>query len=119
MKLRYHKTIGDGGKLKLDEMYTVLCQIEDIFNSRPITTISDNAKDTVPLTPSILLNGFNSSQLHIVADPTIVELIEDKKCSRKRSNYLHKLIACNNALQQLSNNRVEKQNLKKGGLVYN
>ena len=32
MKLLYHKTIGNEEKLKLDEMYTVLCQIEAIVN---------------------------------------------------------------------------------------
>ena len=76
MKLLYHKTIGNRGKLHLDEMYTVLCQIEAVQNSRQITTISDDAKDTVRLTPSMLLKGLKSTQLSIVADPTIDEIIK-------------------------------------------
>ena len=79
------------GNLQL-EMYTVLCQIEAILISRPITTISDDAKYTVhddaKYTPSMLLYGFKSTQLTIVADLTI-----DEKCPRKQFNYLQKLIA--------------------------
>ena len=66
MKLLYHKTMGNGGKFKIDEMHVVLCQIEAILNARPITTISDDAKDSMPLTLSILLNGFESSVLALL-----------------------------------------------------
>ena len=79
MKLLYHKTLGNGGKLNPDEMHTVLRQIEAVFNSRPITSIADDVKDTEPLTPSRLLNGSKSSHLPIVADPTIDELTEDAR----------------------------------------
>ena len=82
MNCVYHKTRGKGGKLKLDEMYISHCQLEDILNSRPITTISDDAKDTVPFTLSMLLNGFKSSQLPSVANPTIDELTEKEKCPK-------------------------------------
>ena len=112
---------------ELDEMYTVLCQIEAFLNSRPITTISDNAKDTVPLTPSRLLKGFKSTQLPIVADPTVDKVFKDQKWPRQRFTYLHKLIAefwkkqnfeYLKAMQQRKKNREIKQNLKKGDLVY-
>ena len=92
MKVLYHETAGSRVKIKI-VMYTVLCQIDAKLKSRPITTISDDAKDLVPLTPSMLTNGFKSSQLPIVADPTIDEHTEDEKCPLKRFNYLHKLIA--------------------------
>ena len=120
MKLLYHKTVGNGGKLKLDEIYKVPCQIEAILNSRPITAISDDAKDTVPLTSLMLHNNFKSSQLPIVADLIIDKLNEDEKRPRKHFNKMHKLIAefwKKSIFQyltamQLRKNRVEKQNLK-------
>ena len=74
----------------------------------------------------MLLNGFKSSQLPIVADPFIDELTEHEKCPRKRFNYLQNLIAefwkkwtfeYLIAMQQRNKNRVKK-NLKKGDLVY-
>ena len=79
------QSICTGGNFELDAMYTVFCQIEAILNSRPITTISDDPKDTVPLSSLILINGLWSSQLPFVADPTIEELHEAEQCPRKYS----------------------------------
>ena len=36
-------------------MLTVLCDCEAVINSRPLTAMSDNAQDFVPLTPSMFL----------------------------------------------------------------
>lgn len=39
----------------LDEEGTVMCEVESILNSRPLTSVSDNPNDLEPLTPNHLL----------------------------------------------------------------
>ncbi|KAG8172349.1 hypothetical protein JTE90_003520, partial [Oedothorax gibbosus] len=41
--------------LSQEEMFTVLCDCESLMNSRPLTYISENNKDPVPLSPSMFL----------------------------------------------------------------
>ena len=54
MKLLLFKTIGTTANLYLDEVYTMLCQVEAILNSRPLIFVSDDAKDSHPLNPAKL-----------------------------------------------------------------
>ena len=42
-------------RLTDDILHTVFCEIENIVNSRPMTKISDDVTDDVPLTPNHLL----------------------------------------------------------------
>ena len=44
-----------------DSLQTLFCEVETIINSRPITTVSSDSNDPLPLTPSMLLT-LKSSQ---------------------------------------------------------
>ena len=127
MKLLLKKTIGRCASLQYDELYTIICQIEGILNSRPLTSISDDSKDTSPITPSMLLNGFNSIQLPLVAERVPKLITDDEKCPVKRLRYMNRLITefwkkwsseYITGLQTRKKNCTEKENLKKGDLVY-
>ncbi|GFU32443.1 integrase catalytic domain-containing protein, partial [Trichonephila clavipes] len=41
--------------LTYDELYTVLCDCESIINCRPLTYVSENPEELIPLTPSMFL----------------------------------------------------------------
>ena len=56
------KTILGNAKLLMDELYTVLLEVESILNSRPLTYIYDET-GYEPLTPNHLLHGRRLSQL--------------------------------------------------------
>ena len=125
MKLLLFKTIGTTANLYLDEVYTMLCQVEAVLNSRPLTVVSDDAKDSYPLNPAMLLTGFHNHQLPLVVSP--IPKTKDEEDPNKRFQYLQKLIAefwkkwtteYLSQLQTRSKNMAEKQNLTKGDLVY-
>jgi hypothetical protein len=40
-----------------EECYTLLCQIEAVLNSRPLTPMSEDPNDLMPLTPAHYLIG--------------------------------------------------------------
>ncbi|XP_045776149.1 uncharacterized protein LOC123874713 [Maniola jurtina] len=55
---KYHlKRVIGNSTLTYEEMSTVLSQIEACLNSRPLTTLSNEAQDPVPLTPGHFLVG--------------------------------------------------------------
>ena len=102
----------------------MLRRVEAILNSRPLTVVSDDAKDSHPLNPAMLLTGFHNNKLALVVPPVPKTKDEDPK---KRFQYLRKVIAeCLKKwtteylshLQTRSTNMAEKQNLIKGDLVY-
>ena len=43
------------GRLDDESLYTLLCEVESIINSRPLTVISSDVKDPLPLSPSQIL----------------------------------------------------------------
>ena len=45
------------GVLNCEELHTLFCQIEMVLNSRPISFLSDDPKDELPLTPADLCMG--------------------------------------------------------------
>ena len=66
------QTVDDEG------LSTLLCTVESIINSRPLTVVSDNVNDLNPLTPNHLL------LLQSGADPLLVETVHQDSYSRKR-----------------------------------
>lgn len=55
---KYHlKHILSNLSLTYEELYTVLVQIEAILNSRPLSPLSNDSKDFIPLTPAHFLIG--------------------------------------------------------------
>jgi len=44
-----------GSRLSDDEFFTLLCEVEAILNSRPLTTVSGDPSDVEPLTPAHIL----------------------------------------------------------------
>ncbi|GFV86730.1 DUF5641 domain-containing protein [Trichonephila clavipes] len=77
----------DGGKaiLTYEELLTVLCDCEAVVNSRPLTYVSEDPNDLIPLTPSLFLNGKSSY------DTVDLDLSEFSKF-QKRIKYRRKLI---------------------------
>ena len=69
MNFLSRKTIGKSTSVKMDNLFTIVFQIEGILNSRPLTSFSDDPKDSLPLTLAMLANGFNVSQLSLVIEP--------------------------------------------------
>lgn len=46
-----------GQRLDVESLHTLLCEVEAIINSRPITALSDDSRDPEPLTPNHILTG--------------------------------------------------------------
>ena len=49
--------------LTYEEMTSVICQIEQVFNNRPLMTLTNNPDDIFALTPSRLVNGSRSDAI--------------------------------------------------------
>lgn len=49
--------------LDFEAFYTVLCQVEAVLNSRPLSCLSDDPNDLNPLTPSHFLIGDSMTAL--------------------------------------------------------
>ncbi|GFX69286.1 integrase catalytic domain-containing protein [Trichonephila clavipes] len=49
--------------LKYDELYTVLCDCESIINCRPLTYVSENPEELIPLAPSMFLISNKNSNI--------------------------------------------------------
>lgn len=60
--MKYHlRRIVGTTSLTFEELYTVLCQIEAVLNSRPISALTDDFSDFTVLTPGHFLMGTNFS----------------------------------------------------------
>ncbi|GFW72832.1 integrase catalytic domain-containing protein [Trichonephila clavipes] len=77
----------DGGKaiLTYEELLTVLCDCEAVVNSRPLTYVSEDPNDLIPLTPSFVFKRKSSY------DTVDLDLSEFSKF-QKRIKYRRKLI---------------------------
>ena len=49
-------------KLNLPQLETALCEVEASVNDRPLTYLSEDPEDLVPLTPAMFLQGLGQSQ---------------------------------------------------------
>ncbi|GFX36854.1 integrase catalytic domain-containing protein [Trichonephila clavipes] len=54
--------------LKYDELYTVLCDCESIINCRPLTYVSENSEEFIPLTPSMFLISNKNSNIEDIEE---------------------------------------------------
>jgi len=82
--------------ITLDEMNTVVTEIEAVMNDRPITFVSSNIDDVTPLTPSHLLTGrciTSLPQANIIDDDELNDPTygQTKTQLEKRSSHLAKL----------------------------
>ncbi|GFW47385.1 uncharacterized protein TNCV_4536761 [Trichonephila clavipes] len=71
--------------LTYEELLTVLCDCKEVVNYRPLTYVSEDPNDLIPLTPSLFLNGKSSY------DTIDLDLSEFSKF-QKRIRYRRKLI---------------------------
>lgn len=73
---KYHlKRVADNAVLTYEELYTLLVQVKAILNSRPLTPMSSDPNDLVPITPAHFLVG---RPLTSPADLTLTELPESR-----------------------------------------
>ncbi|GFW18891.1 integrase catalytic domain-containing protein [Trichonephila clavipes] len=70
--------------LSCEELMTILCDWESIINSRPLTYVSENSEDLIPLTSSMFLKETSS------CDVTDIDSV-DSSHLRKRIRYCAKL----------------------------
>ncbi|GFY21622.1 integrase catalytic domain-containing protein [Trichonephila clavipes] len=54
--------------LKYDELYTVLCDCESIINCRPLTYVSENPEELIPLTTSMFLVSNKNSNIEDIEE---------------------------------------------------
>ncbi|GFW73151.1 integrase catalytic domain-containing protein [Trichonephila clavipes] len=67
VKELFQRTLGRS-VLKYDELYTVLCDCESIINCRPLTYMSENPEELIPLTPSMFLIGNKNSNIEDIEE---------------------------------------------------
>jgi len=72
--------------LSYSELVTVLVDCESVINSRPLTYVSEDSEDLIPLTPSMFLMDIGKAG---VPDFDLV----DSKCLSKRAKYRQNLRA--------------------------
>ena len=82
------KVLGNA-KLLMDELYTVLLEVESILNSRPLTYIYDEISYE-PLTPNHLLRGRRLSQLASNLEFNVDDIDDNAASYSKRFWYLVK-----------------------------
>ena len=73
--------------LTFEEMTTVLCQIEQVLNNRPLMALTNNPDDIYALTPSMLVNG---SRLDAIPQPGLQKA---DQCPVKRFRALQQLLS--------------------------
>lgn len=85
--VKYHlnRTL-NGEKLTIEEMNTVLCQIESCLNSRPLVPMSEDIEDLDIITPGHFLIG----SLKAPAEPSVLEV---------NPNYLNRWQQCSRLVQ--------------------
>ncbi|XP_018365559.1 PREDICTED: uncharacterized protein LOC108762850 [Trachymyrmex cornetzi] len=72
------RRVASNASLTFEEMYTLVAQIEAILNSRPLTPLSNDSNDYIPLTPAHFLIGRKYTS---IADPSL-DGIKESRLSR-------------------------------------
>ena len=123
-KKHLRRTMGNS-VLTYEELSTLFCQIENVLNSRPIGTVSEDPKDETSITPADLCGGSKLDLLpsHSASTPTNID-----SCSpSKRWTYIQNLLngfwkrwskEYVSSLQERGKWASEKENLKLGDIVY-
>ena len=88
-KSSMYKVIG-GSNISFDELSTLLCEIEAIMNSRPISYVYDDIHEGQAITPSLLLCGKDITQLPAGMFNHKFDRKQPQTC-RERLKYLEKL----------------------------
>lgn len=97
-----------------DSLVTLMCEIEAVINSRPLTTVSSDYQDLIPLTPnnlltikgdSMIVGKFDSSDVYCKRRWRHVQYLADVFWSRWRREYL-------SGLQIRQKWNTQKSNLK-------
>ena len=75
--------------LTYEEMTTILCQIEQVLNNRPLMALTNNPDDIFALTPSMLVNG---SRLDAIPQPCL-QTMDARGHPAKRFRALQQLLS--------------------------
>ena len=85
-------------KLNDEELYTLMCEVEGILNSRPLTPVSDDPNDLEAITPNHLLLGnskvtfppglFNKDDLYVKRRWRQIQYLADMFWKRWQKEYL-------------------------------
>ena len=79
VKVTLKKALGRTS-VSIEKLDTLLCQVESVINSRPLTYVSDNANDPQPLTPNHFLLGRRHTEVICQSSDT------DYGCTRENLN---------------------------------
>ncbi|XP_035222185.1 uncharacterized protein LOC118195060 [Stegodyphus dumicola] len=94
--------------LNYEELYTILCDCEQVINSRPITYVSEDNQDPSPLTPMMFLQELPSSG---VPDMDYVDSKELNRRAKYRQRIRHDL---RNRFRNEYLGQLRQQAIKKG-----
>ena len=92
-----------GNEVTTDEtLTTVFCEVENIINSRPLTHVTEDARDLTALTPNHFILGkgsrclppgvFSNHELHARKRWRYTHVLTDHLWQRWRKEYLHTLV---------------------------
>lgn len=119
--LKHHlKRIVGAAALTFEEMATVLCQIEAVLNSRPLTPLSNDPCDLNVLSPAHFLTG---GSLKALPEPSLMHLPESRLSRWQRLQQLVQHFWARWSSEYLSNLQQRKkwtkqtQNISVGSLV--
>ncbi|OXA44276.1 hypothetical protein Fcan01_20417 [Folsomia candida] len=88
-------------KLTQDQLHTSLCQIEAVINDRPLTYVTEDQEDLIPLTPSMFLREIQDVECPEVEELSGHQPSEDNKAKKSlreefrvrfRKEYLSQLV---------------------------
>ena len=88
-KANIRKVLGNAN-IDYEEFLTFVCEAELIINSRPLTYVYESPEGEGPLTPSMLVSGYNLTDLPPIDGMKIGR--KDPMIARERLKYINRLI---------------------------